>query len=339
MLKIYTDHQFITEQYRSCVFPLLFDLCYSKNLKLAEKYQIIYDINHSDIVIVPIDINNFFINNKTEWLYNFIDNALKIQKKVWIYSGGDYGYSINRPVFTFRLGGFNSQMDKQTFIMPSFISDPYDIIQKEFNPIAKNKIPEIGFVGHASNSKLKWGKEFLIYLLHIYKRITKQLFADFHPFYPSTIKRYEYLRLLQKSDLIKTNFIFRNKYRAGVKTEFDRKKTTLDFFENIASNPYTFCARGVGNFSVRLYETLAMGRIPFVIDTDFRLPLEGRVNWEKYCVIVKEENVCEALIAFHEKISDIDFEKMQIDNRNLWLNCLNREAYFSEVYSLFKEKL
>jgi hypothetical protein len=28
------------------------------------------------------------------------------------------------------------------------------------------------------------------------------------------------------------------------------------------------------------FETLAMGRIPLVIETDFRLPLEGTIKWK-----------------------------------------------------------
>ena len=339
MLKIYTDTTFITAQYRRIIFPLLFDLCYTNNLKLLEKYQLVSHIDDCDIVVVPIDIAHFIENNKKEWLYAFIDIALGLQKKVWVYTAGDFGYSIDRSVFTFRMSGFNSQLDARTFILPSFISDPYTLIQKEFKPIVKTSLPKVGFVGHASPSPSKWVKEVLLYLFHNYKRATKQRYTDYQPFYPSSIKRYQFLSLLQKSDQIETNFIFRNQYRAGVKTEEDKKETALAFFENIEANRYTFCLRGVGNYSVRFYETLAMGRIPFVVDTDFRLPLEGIVNWKKHCIIVSGKNVREALIKFHQKISHEDFEKMQTNNRNLWLNYLNREAYFTTIYSVFKEKV
>ena len=137
MLKLYTDYQYITPENRRIVFPLLFDLCYTNNLKLLKKYQMVSHIDHCDIVVVPVDVIYFIENNKREWLYAFIDTALELQKKVWVYTSGDFGYSIDRSVFTFRMSGFNSQLDARTFILPSFISDPYALIQKEFKPIVK----------------------------------------------------------------------------------------------------------------------------------------------------------------------------------------------------------
>lgn len=338
MLKIYTDQQFIKEKNRRCIFPLLFDLCYTKNELLLNQYELMDQMEEADVVIVPIDISEFYQKKQITWLYDFIDKALALHKKVWVYTAGDFGLSINKAVYTFRLSGFDSKMDANTFILPSFIEDPYVNIQNEFQPITKNAFPKIGFVGHASNSGLKWIKEVLVFVLHNYKRFAGLLFTDYQSFYPSSTKRYKFLTLLQKNNQIDTDFIFRNQYRAGVKTEEEKKKTTLDFFKNIEANPYTFCLRGAGNYSVRFYETLAMGRIPFVIDTDFRLPLKGIINWEQHCIIVTEKNLCNTLIDFHKKISEDDFQKMQINNRNLWLQFLNREAYFSALSTLFKEK-
>ena len=135
--------------------------------------------------------------------------------------------------------------------------------------------------------------------------------------------------------IFKTNFIFRTQYRAGANDTELRKITSKDFFENINANAYTFCLRGAGNFSVRFYETLAMGRIPLVIDTDFRLPLEDLISWENHCIIAAAHNFKQKLIDFHIKITEEDFEQMQINNRKLWINHLNREAYFTEIHSVF----
>lgn len=339
MLKIYTDQQFITPENRSCVFPLLFDLCYTNNQLLLGEYELVSHMKEAVVVIVPLDISEFFQKKQQKWLFDYIDKALALHKKVWVYTAGDYGLTLKKEVYTFRLSGFNSKFDSNTFILPSFIEDPYTRIQKEFKPIAKNPLAKIGFVGHARNSWAKWVKEVLVFLLHNYKRLTKVLFTDYQAFYPSSIKRYKYLSLLQKNNQIDTDFVFRNQYRAGVKTAEDKQKTTQDFFKNIAANPYTFCLRGAGNFSVRFYETLAMGRIPFVINTDFRLPLEGIVNWEDHCIIATDINICGALIAFHHKTTVGDFEKIQVKNRNLWLQFLNRESYFMTLSILFKEKI
>ena len=70
-----------------------------------------------------------------------------------------------------------------------------------------------------------------------------------------------------------TNYILRSKYRAGVSREKDPfHPSRLEFVNNILGSDYTVCMRGGGNFSVRFYETLSLGRIPVFIDTDCLLP-------------------------------------------------------------------
>ncbi|NEW78286.1 MAG: exostosin family protein [Gelidibacter sp.] len=339
MLKIFTDTNYLTEKNRGIVFPLLFDLWYIKNKNIEDYYSLVDDFKLADIAVVPVDIAYFFKKNKTQWLYNFIDEGNRLNKKVWVYSAGDFGITLNKNIYTFRLGGFNSKLDKHTFILPAYTVDPYKLITNEFKTIPKDKLPQIGFVGNADGTWAKLAKEFLIYLKLNFKRIFKNYFSDYQEFYPSSLKRYQFLKALQKNNTVKTDFIFRKKYRAGAKTEQQRKLTSLEFFENVYNNPYTFCLRGSGNFSVRLYETLAMGRIPVVIDTDIRMPLGEVIDWEAHCVIVAEHDFMTKLIDFHKNINEKDFEQMQLNNRNLWLNYLNLEAYFIRIYSIFKEKI
>jgi hypothetical protein len=337
MIKIYTDAGFIIPEYRKIIFPLLLDLCFLKNANLLQKYQIVREIEFADIVIVPLQIGYFFKEKRVSWLYDFIDRANNCNKKVWVYAAGDFGATINKDVYTFRLGGFNSKLNNKTIIMPSLIADPYSIINTAFKPIPKNQFPTIGFVGNANGSVFKWFKEFVIYIFHNLKRIKSKVPEDYQSFYPSSIKRYQSLIAFQKNNQIISNFIFRKKYRAGAKTEEEREKSNFEFLNNIYENPYVFCLRGAGNFSVRLYETLAMGRIPVIVDTDIRLPLESIISWDKHCVITNENDFVEKLIDFHNCITDSEFEQIQINNRNLWLNYFNRESYFNSIYTLFKE--
>lgn len=81
-----------------------------------------------------------------------------------------------------------------------------------------------------------------------------------------------------------------------------------------------------GNFSVRLYETLMMGRIPVFVNTDCLLPFEDKINWKNHVVWVewKDKNkIAEILSDFHKNISIQDFEKMQLKNRRLWKETLS----------------
>ena len=65
----------------------------------------------------------------------------------------------------------------------------------------------------------------------------------------------------------------------------------MEFYENMVSSDYIVCVRGGGNFSVRLYETLAMGRIPIFINTDCLLPLNKSIDWKKHVVWIEREDI------------------------------------------------
>jgi hypothetical protein len=199
--------------------------------------------------------------------------------------------------------------------------------------------PQIGFVGNADGSLKKYLKEFLSYLKLNVERLTRKKYCDYQSFYPSSIKRFTYLQHLEKSKFINTNFIYRKKYRAGARTQQELNKTTFEFYKNIQSNPYTFCLRGSGNFSIRFFETLAMGRIPVVVDTNIRLPLHNMIDWSKHCIIADADNFENKLLEFHNNIDEIELKKRQQLNRDIWKNYLTRENYFIQIYSMFKNEI
>lgn len=337
MIKIYTNQTFLTEAFRKQVFPLLFDLVYVKNKKIEDYYCLVDVLEEADVIISPIAYHKF-ITHKNEFR-TLKELAIKHSKPLFVYTAGDFGYTLkDTTVFNFRLGGFNSKLNKNTYILPSFINDPYIVLNKEFGTVSRPEIPTIGFVGHAESGCKKYIKEFIAYLKLNIKQLINLGKNDYQSFYPSGYKRAKYLKQLEKTEGIITDFIFRNKYRAGVISKMQKDSTTYEFYDNMYNNAYTLCIRGVGNFSVRFYETLAMGRIPVVIDTDCRFPLESKIDWSKHVVLVKEfeiDHLESKILEFHNQFNLESFKSLQISNRNLWLNSLQRISYFKEISSIF----
>lgn len=335
MVNFYTDSSHLTPENRKRVFPMLFDWFYLENTAVKEYFKQVENIQEAHICILPVDLGFYLSNNKKEEVQQFIATAKKHNKKVWIYSGGDFGTSINEDVIMFRLGGFHTKMNASTFVMPSFINDPYDsILSQKWQPLSKNEKPTIGFVGNADGSFSKWMKEALIYSKQTLNRLLKKDFTDKQVFFPSSNVRFKLLENLRISDSVSTDFVYRNKYRAGANNEEQKIKTTLEFYQNIERNLFTFCLRGSGNFSVRFYETLMMGRIPVLIDTDVRLPYHNNINWNKHCVIASTQNYMEQLVSFFEKHSNEDLIEIQKENRKLALEQLNRQNYFISITQL-----
>lgn len=343
MLKLYTDITLLNEANRSRVFPLLFDLHYLDNNYLKEFYSLVQKPEMADIIILPLDYGYMLKYNNSD-ISRFFEKAKKLNKIIWIYSGGDFGNSmIDEGIYNFRLGGFKSKLNDKTIILPSFISDPYKTcLKKSFKPLKKELVPSIGFVGHAKTGLLKVIKEYISYLRINFKRFLKIEYADYQSFYPSSIKRAKYLQLLKFTKGLKSQFILRNKYRAGVSEVENKEQSTREFYDNIYQNPYTFCMRGIGNFSVRFYETLAVGRIPVLLNTDCLLPLDKIINWEKHCVILDEseyKSLGNMIVNFHNDLSNQAFIEIQKNNRKLWEDFLTRHNFFKTIHDRFIVKL
>jgi len=107
-----------------------------------------------------------------------------------------------------------------------------------------------------------------------------------------------------------------------------------EFVRNLVECDYGVCVRGEGNYSMRLYETVCLGRIPLFIDTDCVLPLEDVVDRRSHVVWVDWRDARKAgttLREFHDEISAREFEERQRRLRSLWLEYLSPEAFFGHL--------
>lgn len=336
-IKFYTDTRFLEENTLKVVmFPLLDCLMINKILESNSDFEFVEDQEKCDLFLFPFAIDQMVYLGQKKKIDTFFSKAKINNKKVLVFTAGDVGLTLRfNNILVLRLGGFNSRMRKNTFIMPPFIEDPYIKIKGKFIPVEKRDTPKIGFVGHANGGIIKLVKEYLIYIKLFIKRIIKKKYIDYQSFYPSSFFRYKYLKLLEMDINIETNFVYRKRYRAGAKTQKELDATTLAFYQNINECPYTFCMRGAGNFSVRFYETLAMGRIPVLINTDCRLPFSEHINWNNHCLIIDKtnvKNIGSCLLRFHQSIPTKRFQHLQESNRKLW------ETYFTKYQFFIKLK-
>ncbi len=97
-------------------------------------------------------------------------------------------------------------------------------------------------------------------------------------------------------------------------------------------------ARG-GNFSVRFYETLCLGRIPIFIDTDCLLPFQDQIDYKALFPWIDANDLphaAEILRDFHARLSAEDFLGLQKTCRHLWLEHMTPDGFYYDFYEKFQ---
>lgn len=354
-MKLYYNKSHYDKTYRRHLFPLLKPFIKQESFTDTERIEMyaiserdvtfVKNIEASDIVILTMSWNYYEMTNQMTLAFNIVKQAKALNKTVLSVNIGDFGVVLPKlsRVLIYRESGYRSKLSKLHQGMPVFITDPLQkyynsktIFTRPFQPI-----PSVGFCGQVNGDLLNALKEILkVSLRNIkyYFRLTNYCPQDVQS---TSYLRYQLLHRLEKSPSISTNFIFRKKHGAGMDFNRTSHPVTLEFYNNIKESDYILCYRGAGNFSVRFYETLAMGRIPVLVNTDCMLPLANEIDWKKHVVWVdaKEQHlVAEKIRDFHSALTADTFLELQQNNRLLWESHLTLGGFFKYALKAIRYK-
>lgn len=304
---------------------------------LGRCFCLVEDPAEADIHLLPFTWNWYLETSRLHLVGEASDQARAHGKSVVLFSAGDYAATVPFSGLTiFQPSAYRSRRfenGNRVFAMPAFIPDFVEIYCGGKLPLReKGDRPVVGFCGLAGG---RWYQ--LLYrslklrMEQLECRVGVRRWEP-PPFEPTTFRR-KVLSYLQSSPGVDCNFILRNRYRAGYRA---RKKdpfhpTRLEYVQNMLESDYIVCMRGWGNFSVRFYEALCMGRIPVFIDTDCVLPYDHVLDYESYSVWVDSREipaVSEKVAQHHRAISGEAFLELQHKCRRLWLNFLSREGFY-----------
>lgn len=346
-MTIFYPNGHINNNYRGHVFPLLKPFFKNKGFTDAERigmygvsdkdFCFVSQMADADYVILPMSWNYYVKTKQQCKAKRFIHKANKLGKITLVVTTGDYGVFIPvlKNAIILRTSGSRSLFNKNHQGMPVFIVDP---LVKIYNSILLqtnySKQPIIGFCGQTNDSIVNAIDELVKVLFRNIKFYLKQSHQLPQRIQSTTFNRNKVLDAIKKSKVLTANFIERKKYRAGVVSTSDRKTTELEFYDNMLESNYVVCIRGAGNFSVRLYETLAMGRIPVFINTDCILPLPEDINWTQHAVWIEFNELYkleEKVLEFHSKFSESEFKNLQMSNRKIWEEKLTLKGFFKTL--------
>lgn len=348
-MKIYYPKIAYNKAERAYIFPLLKPFIKSGEFNDNQRYdtyaisekdvEFVESMQEANIAILTMSWNYYLKEKKEKEALNFIRLANKAQIKVWMVMLGDVGLPIPslQNTIVFRASGYRSKLPKWHKGLPVFITDPLKTYGNTSNPVERmySVRPTVGFCGLASKNRwsavrkiIKIGLKNLGYHLKLNKQTPEHIISA--PYF-----RYQCLKPLIENIGVNNNFILRKKYRAGAISKEQREQSTIEFYENIRDSDYVLCVRGAGNFSARLFETLAMGRIPVYVNTDGLLPLQNKIDWKKHVVWVEKDEISiisEKIITFHNNLNQLKLNELFIANRNLWVNHFRMGSFFKNYF-------
>jgi len=242
--------------------------------------EIVADPARAEVHLLP---HNYpVVAGNADYLKRCRETAVRHNKKIVVFWHGDgTGQVALENSIVFRTSQYASKLRKNEHIMPAYAED-----LKGKGLFVRDKTdtpPVIGFCGWAQykNAKNAVGS-FLQALPHeAYAALTG---------YPQSLSFIKGLKLrrrvlasLSRSKRIRTNFLLRSSHSAHAKTiRLDPSQARREYIENMLASDFVLCIRGDGNYSLRFYEALSLGRVPILLNTDVRLPLDDIVEYSDF---------------------------------------------------------
>ncbi|MDB5224835.1 MAG: Exostosin family protein [Candidatus Adlerbacteria bacterium] len=245
----------------------------------AALYERVGDIAQADIVVLPHEY--VVLKKHPEYLSVNLEAAHAAGKKILISAYQDSNEPIDMPDTTVvRPSGYKTKFLPNEIIMPAYVEDLGAV--HGYAPLPKSDVPVVGFVGKANFFTLK---ERLWYMV-------KNYVLKHGPEREGIYFRRRALRALFASPRIQLNAIVRKRFGANRTTlEVSPEVARKEYVDAIQNAHFTLAPRGDGNYSLRFFETLSLGRIPVLIDTDTPLPLEDVINYDEFVVRVPWQDI------------------------------------------------
>lgn len=107
--------------------------------------------------------------------------------------------------------------------------------------------------------------------------------------------------------------------------DYDRR-----YAEVVKASKFVLCPRGLSASSIRLFETMQMGRVPVILSDDWVAPVGPR--WEKFAIRIREGDYAEIPRLLEQRESEA--VEMGERARQEWEECFSDEVLFHRLVEL-----
>lgn len=284
-------------------------------------YTRVNQVHEADLIAIPHEYDE--LKRHPDALFRYLSLGGQAHKKILISAYQDSTTPISLPnSIVLRPSAYAHSKLSHEIIMPAYVEDLGSRYGAE--PLSVS-LASVGFVGKAGFDGIRSRLRYVI---------KDQIFAH-GPRRGGMYFRRHALHSLSRDPRITLRATFRRRYSGNTKSiEIDPQQARSEFVDSIQKSLFTLAPRGDGNYSLRFYETLALGRIPILIDTDLSLPLEDRIAYDTFVVRVpwqKVNHTSEYVRTFFARYTLEELVKLQRTAREVFEKYLYMPAFFRTV--------
>ncbi|MDB5237315.1 MAG: hypothetical protein JWL88_417 [Parcubacteria group bacterium] len=311
----------------------LFRALFERHTFDTERYGITDDAEQADIVFLPYD-HATALRAVPELIAVCANKAAALGKPLLIDGMGDIEYPVTIPhAIVLRYGGYRFSLKPNEIVMPLYTDDLLEACANgELQLRAKQEKAVVGFSGWAS---LTLKQELRAVLKELPVRIRAIFDSRYRACKKGIFFRRDALRLLSASSMIESNFMIRTTYSGHTDTaSADPVMLQKEMAESLLRSDYGLDVRGDANASMRLFETLSLGRIPVIIDTERNFPFSNVLDYSSFALIVnfrELHRLPEIIAGFHAALTDDAFKEMQRKARVAYLSYFRVDAIVSHL--------
>ena len=297
----------------------------------------------ADFLVIPHYFSS--IKDKKEYLQAFVELSKKYNKKITVFAYGDAEVKVSLPNATiFRYAHYRNEIQKNEIVGPCQVYDSatlkddlFFLRSKSFDITRdRQEKPVVSFCGWGGlgtfRQKTRYFAGILPWDVRTYLLFDKH--AEVHK--QGIYWRKKALRALSGSSLVETSFVVRDFYSANKNTiKGNLADLRKEYVENIQNSDFVLTPRGDSNMAIRFYEALVLGRVPVVIDTDWVLPLEDKINYRDFVVFVPYtdiKNTDRYIREFWDRLSNEEFHAVQRRARETFMQYLKFDSYFRFIF-------
>ncbi len=241
-------------------------------------FDFVPSLAEADIVLVPQPVRRV-----TPEIRAYLDVQVALAraqgKRVVVFTRGDLSHDVFIPDVVLCKGSqYGYLRQPNEIIAIPFVED----LAEQFGVHSREKqeIPVVsfcGWAGFASRTAL-WKYHLKNFAITMRTVLTGNAHLEVHR--KGIYFRRAAMRILAASSRVRTNFIIRETFSASKKTiSLDPAKARKEYVDSMINSDFVLAPKGDGNFSVRFFEALALGRVPILIDTDCVLPREDAIDY------------------------------------------------------------